>query len=99
MRARKIRPLEAAPSTVVRREMRIGGILAAQGKLDSARIEQPSNLQPARGLRFGEAALGLQLITLEDLRADRAISLRRYSPSKNCASSSPDLAVSRDARH
>src|SRR2546430_5891075 len=34
---------------------RIGGILAAQGKLDLAGIEQVIKLQQARGLRFGEA--------------------------------------------
>src|SRR5438874_2520459 len=57
MRARsKIRPLDAA-CTVVPREMRIGAILAAQGKLDLAGIEQVVKLQQARGLRFGEADL------------------------------------------
>src|SRR2546430_7515755 len=99
MRARsKIRTLDAA-CTVVRREMRIGAILAAQGKLDLAGIEQVVKLQQARGLRFGEAALRLQLITLEDLRAALAKQYDYpYLPADGDAFSA-DLAVSRDALH
>ncbi len=99
MKARsRIRPLDAA-CTVVRRDMRIGGILAAQGKLDPAGIEQVIKLQQARGLRFGEAALRLQLITLEDLRAALAKQYDYpYLPAQGDGFSA-DLAVSRDARH
>src|SRR5256886_10918258 len=99
MKARsRIRPLDAA-CTVVRRDMRIGGILAAQGKLDPAGIEQVIKLQQARGLRFGEAALRLQLITLEDLRAALAKQYDYpYLPADGDAFSA-DLAVSRDALH
>src|SRR3989440_12707909 len=99
MKARsRIRPLGAA-CTVVRRDRRIGGILAAQGKLDLAGIEQVIKLQQARGLRFGEAALRLQLITLEDLRAALAKQYDYpYLPADGDAFSA-DLAVSRNARH
>src|SRR5436309_3228763 len=64
-----ILPLDAAQGSVVRRDLRFGDILAAEGKLDRAGIEQVIRLQESRGVRFGEAALRLQLITLEDLRA------------------------------
>src|SRR5256714_10359523 len=99
MKARsRIRPLDAA-CTGVRRDMRIGGILAAQGKLDLAGIEQVIKLQQARGLRFGEAALRLQLITLEDLRAALAKQYDYpYLPADGDAVRA-DLAVSRDALH
>jgi len=79
--------------------MRIGSILAAQGKLDPAGIEQVIKLQQARGLRFGEAALRLQLITLEDLRAALAKQYDYPYLPLDGDDFSPDLSVSRDARH
>lgn len=99
MRARrKIRPLDAAACAVVRRE-RIGRILAAEGKLDLACFEQVIKLQQARGLRFGEAALRLHLITLEDLRAALAKQYDYPYLPLDGDGFSPDLAVSRDAHH
>src|SRR5438874_13058656 len=100
MRDRKaILPLDAAQSSVVRRDLRIGDILAAEGKLDRAGIEQVLKLQESRGLRFGEAALRLRLITPEDLRSALA---RQYDfpyvPLDGDAFGA-DLAASRDARH
>src|SRR6195256_6749960 len=99
MRARgKIGRVDAAACTVVRRE-RIGRILAAQGKLDLAGFEQVIRLQQARRLRFGEAALRLQLITLEDLREALAKQYDYPYLPPGGDDFSPDLAVSRDARH
>src|SRR3982074_1880018 len=94
----KLRPVDPAACTVVRRE-RIGRILAAQGKLDLAGFEQVIRLQQARGLRFGEAALRLQLITLEDLREALAKQYDYPYLPLHGDGFSPDLAVSRDARH
>src|SRR5207249_2927426 len=92
-----ILPLDAAQGSVVRRDLRIGDILAAEGKLDRAGIEQVIRLQESRGVRFGEAALRLQLITLEDLRAALAKQYDYpYLPADGDAFSA-DLAVSRDA--
>jgi len=70
MRARsKPQALPEAPFAAVRRDLRLGSILAAEGKLDPARIGQVLRLQQSRrGLRFGEAALRLGLITRDDLR-------------------------------
>lgn len=48
-------------------DRRLGGILAAQGKLDPAGIERVLELQHREGSRFGAAALHLKLITVEDL--------------------------------
>ena len=94
-----ILPLDAAQGSVVRRDLRIGDILAAEGKLDRAGIEQVIRLQESRGVRFGEAALRLQLITLEDLRAALAKQYDYpYLPADGDAFSA-DLAVSRDALH
>jgi len=99
MRARgKIGLVDAAACTVVRRE-RIGRILAAQGKLDLAGFEQVIRLQQARGLRFGEAALRLHLITLDDLREALAKQYDYPYLPRHGDDFSPDLAVSRDARH
>src|SRR3979490_60977 len=99
MRARgNIRPGDAPAGPVVRRE-RIGRILAAQGKLDLAGFEQVIRLQQARGLRFGEAALRLHLITLDDLREALAKQYDYPYLPRHGDDFSPDLAVSRDARH
>ena len=58
-----------APYAAVRRDLRLGSVLASDGKLDTARIGEVLRLQQtSRGLRFGEAALSLGLITREDLR-------------------------------
>jgi len=100
MRDRKaILPLDAAQSSVVRRDLRIGDILAAEGKLDRTGIEQVLKLQESRGLRFGEAALRLRLITPEDLRSALAKQYDfPYVPLDGDAFGA-DLAASRDARH
>lgn len=100
MRARKrILPLDAAQSSVVRRDLRLGSLLVAEGKLDRSSIEQVVKLQQTRGLRFGEAALRLHLITPEDLRSALA---RQYDfPYLPLSGDTfgADLAVSRDSRH
>ncbi|HET7766800.1 MAG TPA: chain length determinant protein tyrosine kinase EpsG [Burkholderiales bacterium] len=54
--------------TVERYDRRIGSILAEEGKLGTEGIEQIMELQQSNGLRFGEAALRLGLITEDDLR-------------------------------
>jgi receptor protein-tyrosine kinase len=100
MRARKrILPLDTAQCSVVRRDLRLGNLLTVAGKLDRDGIEQVVKLQQARGLRFGEAALRLRLITPEDLRAALARQYEfPYLPLSGDAFGA-DLAVSRDARH
>src|SRR5207253_11243798 len=100
MRDRKaILPLDAAQSSVVRRDLRIGDILAAEGKLDRTGIEQVIKLQESRGLRFGEAALRLRLITSEELRSALAKQYDfPYVPLDGDAFGAV-LAASRDARH
>jgi receptor protein-tyrosine kinase len=45
----------------------IGNILVQEGKLDPAHVEQIMELQRAKGLRFGEAAVRLGLVTERDL--------------------------------
>jgi chain length determinant protein tyrosine kinase EpsG len=61
-------PIEGQGRVVSRRDSRIGGILAEEGKLGAKDIERVMELQRTNGLRFGEAALRLGLITAEDLR-------------------------------
>ena len=94
-----IQPLEPARYPVEHRDRRIGGILAAEGKLDRAGIEQVLEVQQARGLRFGEAALRLNLITAEDLRQALAKQYDYpYVPLSGDGFSS-DLAPARDPHH
>ena len=61
-------PIEGPGRVLARRDNRIGGILAEEGKLRPEDIERVMALQRDSGLRFGEAALRLGLVTPEDLR-------------------------------
>ncbi|SRR5712691_27020 len=60
-------PIEGSGRVLARCDRRIGGILAEEGKLGAGDIERVMELQQAEGLRFGEAALRLGLITADDL--------------------------------
>ena len=93
-------PLEGTPYEAPRRDLRIGSILTAEGKLDSARIGQVLRLQQTRhGLRFGEAALSLGLITRDDLRMALAKQFDFPCQRLNGAGAHADLVVFRDAQH
>src|SRR6267142_5250231 len=61
-------PIEGSGRVLARYDRRIGSILAEEGKLGVEHIEQVMELQQANGLRFGEGALRLGLITEDDLR-------------------------------
>src|SRR5437016_1950751 len=61
-------PIEGPARVLPRRDNRIGSILAEEGKLGAADIERVMELQQKNGLRFGDAALRLGLITKDDLR-------------------------------
>ena len=52
---------------VARPDHRIGAILVAEGRLQGDRIGNIMDMQRAEGMRFGEAALRLGLITSDDL--------------------------------
>ncbi len=62
----KITSIEGS-SLVLARDKRIGSILSEDGKLVGADIERVMELQKIEGLRFGEAALALGLISASDL--------------------------------
>ncbi len=57
---------------------RIGELLAAEGKLSESDIEKIVELQKVRQIRFGEAAVRLGLISVDDLR--RAMALQYDLP-------------------
>ena len=61
-------PIEGSSRVLARHDRRIGSILAEEGKLGGGDIERVMELQQTEGLRFGEAALRLGLITADDLR-------------------------------
>jgi chain length determinant protein tyrosine kinase EpsG len=61
-------PIEGSGRVLERYDRRIGAILAEEGKLTTEDIERVMDLQQVKGLRFGEAALRLALITEDDLR-------------------------------
>ena len=83
-----------------RRDLRIGSILTTAGKLDSSRIGQVLRLQQMRhGVRFGEAALALGLITREDLQMALAKQFDLPCQRPNGGTVHPDLVVCRDELH
>ncbi len=61
-------PIEGSGRVVARHDRRIGSLLAEEGKLGARDIEQVMDLQQKEGLRFGEAAHRLGLITEDDLQ-------------------------------
>jgi protein-tyrosine kinase len=61
-------PIEGSGRVLAQDDRRIGSILVEEGKLGAEGIEQVLELQRANGLRFGETALRLGLITEDDLR-------------------------------
>src|SRR5437867_1521791 len=63
--------MERTGHVVGRDNRRIGSILAEEGKLGSNDIERVMALQHTEGLRFGDAALRLGMINVDDL--NRAI--------------------------
>jgi chain length determinant protein tyrosine kinase EpsG len=62
-----IRPIEGSGRVVASHDRSIGGILVQAGKLNPEDVERVMEMQQAQGLRFGEAALRLGLITADDL--------------------------------
>jgi protein-tyrosine kinase len=96
----KAQALEGTPYAALERDQRIGNILVAEGKLDSAHIGQVLRLQhQRRELRFGEAALSLGLITREDLRMALARQYDFPCPQLNGSSVHPDLIAYDDTLH
>ena len=61
-------PIEGSGRVILHQDGRLGSILVENGKIDSSDIEPILDVQRVRGLRFGEAALSLRLITRDDLR-------------------------------
>src|SRR5258708_25350759 len=61
-------PIEASGRVLARDDRRIGSILAEEGKLGVEDIERVMELQQLEGIRFGEAAQRMGLITEDDLR-------------------------------
>lgn len=61
-------PIEGVGRLVARQDGRLGNVLVADGKISARDIDPILAIQRARGIRFGEAALQLRLITRDDLR-------------------------------
>src|SRR2546428_8067399 len=61
-------PIEGSSRVIARQDDKLGSILVQVGKLGAGDIERVLELQRIEGVRFGEAALSLGLITADDLR-------------------------------
>src|SRR5882757_5738776 len=92
-------PIEGSGRVLARYDRRIGGILTEEGKLAAEDVERVMELQQANGLRFGEAALRLGLITEDDLRCAvaRQYDLPHLVPGSESISS--ELVVAYEAFH
>jgi protein-tyrosine kinase len=60
-------PIEGSCRFIARQDGRLGSVLAEEGKLGTGDIERVLELQRVEGLRFGEAALRLGLVTVNDV--------------------------------
>jgi chain length determinant protein tyrosine kinase EpsG len=94
-----ILPIEGSGRVLARHDRRIGSILAEDGKLGAREVERVMELQQLEGLRFGEAALRLGLITADDLR--RAVARQYDLPHllSGAGSISDELVVAREPFH
>lgn len=63
-----------APDNMIKRDTSIGRLLLDLGKLTPEGAERVLRLQKERGMRFGEAALSLGLVSSEDIR--QAVSMQ-----------------------
>jgi len=92
-------PIEGSGRVLARHDRRIGSLLAEAGKLDARDIERVMDLQQKEGLRFGEAARRLGLITEDDLRGALAnqYDLPRLLPGDERINS--ELVVANDPFH
>jgi|SRR6266404_3009558 len=92
-------PIEGSARVFVRHDRRIGSLLAEEGKLGARDIERVMDLQQKEGLRFGEAARRLGLITEDDLHCALAnqYDIPYLSPGDERVSS--ELVVASDPFH
>ena len=89
-------PIEGSSVSLARGDRRIGSILAEEGRLDTADIQRVMQLQHMEGLRFGDAALRLGLINVDDLHGAIAkqYDLPHLLPGKD--SFSDELVIAQD---
>jgi protein-tyrosine kinase len=94
-----ILPIDSASRVVAGSDRRIGTILAEQGRLSAADVEHILDLQRAKGLLFGEAALRLGLVSADDLNG--AIARQYELPHLLVGNDtiSHDLVVAREPFH
>ena len=92
-------PIEGSGRVIARQDGRLGSVLVEEGRLGPGDVERVLELQRVEGLRFGEIALRLGLITADELR--RAVA-RQYGlpypmPGKEGVSS--ELVVAQEPFH
>lgn len=100
MRAQEnVLSIEGPERIPARHDHRIGSLLVGAGRLDARDVERVLALQQKDGLRFGEAALRLGLITADDLRGAvaRQYGLPHLLPGHEQVSS--ELVVASDPFH
>lgn len=78
---------------VARRRRRIGEILVDSGKLQSAQVEAILGVQRERGVRFGDAAIQLDLLTYQDVEFALSSQLSDSYPSRGAGPPGKDLVA------
>ena len=81
----KVLSIESQRVAVVREHRPIGAILVEEGKLAPREIERVLEVQHAHGLRFGQAAVRLGLVTDEEVRyaLARQFDFPHFTPGKS----------------
>ncbi len=91
--------MQESGQVVVHADRRIGSILTEQGKLVPVDIERIMELQATQGMRFGDAALSLGLVTAHDVHDAilRQYDMPRWSPGDQGAGN--ELVFAHDPFH
>ncbi|MEO8009476.1 MAG: polysaccharide biosynthesis tyrosine autokinase, partial [Betaproteobacteria bacterium] len=92
-------PIEVSGRVIGQGDRRIGSLLAAEGKLDGGDIDRIMAVQGTEGLRFGDAALRLGLISADDLHHVIAKQYDIPSLLPGQGSTSSELVVAREPFH
>ncbi len=92
-------PIEGSGRVISRQDGRLGSVLVEEGRLRPGDVERILELQHVEGLRFGEIALRLGLVTADDLRRAVAKQYGIVVPLPGNENISAELVVAQEPFH
>lgn len=99
MKLEAFQPQSASDPIVPGCSVRIGDLLAEDGRLGGDQVDRVLQMQRAHGLRFGEAALRLGLISRDDLNRAIARQFDLPRPPAGAERASRELVIAYDLSH